>query len=267
MAKESSSRIASPPTEVVTYRVETFATVIFASGVVNSVEVRTVPSKVKFVLSSISPLVPARTTLPEVKSEILAVAIVASVVIYAVAIFATVTLASGVVTSVEVKTVPSKVKFVWSSNSPPVPARTTLPEVKSETLAVAMVASVVIYAVLILEVVTLTTPVLTSSDVTVVVPVPTCNVVVYKVAIFATVIFASSMSVLKIVAIVGTYNVATFATVTFASAKANRGDVKTVPSKVKFPLSSSSPEVPARTTLPLVKSEILAVATVASVVT
>ena len=68
---------------------------MFASGVVISVEVKTVPSKVKFVLSSNSPLVPARTTLPSVKSETFAVAIVVSVVICNVAILATAIFASG----------------------------------------------------------------------------------------------------------------------------------------------------------------------------
>ena len=69
VAKESSSRTAAPETAEVTYRVETFATVIFASGVVTSVEVKTVPSKVNPEESSISPLVPAKTTLPSVKSK------------------------------------------------------------------------------------------------------------------------------------------------------------------------------------------------------
>ena len=118
-----------------TYNVVTFATVTLASGVVISVEVKTVPSNVNAPESSNSPLVPARTTLPSVKSETLAVAMVASVVIYAVAIFATVTLASGVVTSVEVKTVPSKVKLELSTSSPIAEAYVTLPSVKSKTFA------------------------------------------------------------------------------------------------------------------------------------
>jgi len=107
-----------------TYNVATFATVTFASAKANCGDVKTVPSKVKFPLSSISPEVPAMTTLPLVKSEIFAVAIVADVVMYAVLTFATVMFASGVVTSVEVKTVPSKVKFELSSISPEVPAKT-----------------------------------------------------------------------------------------------------------------------------------------------
>ena len=51
----------------VTWTVLTFATVIFASGVVNSFTVNFVPSKVRLPLSSNTPPVPAVTTLPEVK--------------------------------------------------------------------------------------------------------------------------------------------------------------------------------------------------------
>ena len=56
--------------------------------------------------------------------------------------------ASGVVIlDAELSVVPSKVKLAWSSSSPSVPARTTLVSVKSETLAVARVASSVTYIV------------------------------------------------------------------------------------------------------------------------
>ena len=74
--------------------------------------------------------------------------IVAAVVIYAVPTLATVMFASSVVIlAAEFNVVPSKVNESLSSSSPSVPAKTTLPEVKSETLAVVNVASATVAAV------------------------------------------------------------------------------------------------------------------------
>ena len=74
--------------------------------------------------------------------------IVAAVVMYAVPTLTTVTFASAVVIlDAESNVVPSKVNESLSSISPSAPARTTLPEVKSETLAVVNVASATVAAV------------------------------------------------------------------------------------------------------------------------
>ena len=86
------------------------------------------PSKVRFAESSSSPLVPARTTRPEVRSETAAEASVADVV---------------AVTCGALRVVPLKVSEPLSSRAPEAPARTTRPLVRSDTTAEPKVASLV----------------------------------------------------------------------------------------------------------------------------
>ena len=106
--------------------------------------------------STSSPPVLANVSLPGVKSSIFADAIVAFVSTSNVPV----TLAF----PVTVRRVPLYVRLALSSISPPVPASTTLPDVKSSILAVAIVADVFTSRVL--------DTVISSADTVSILPVP-----------------------------------------------------------------------------------------------
>ena len=103
-----------------------------------------VPSKVNLLVSSNSPPVPAITIRLSVKSVTLAVArVVNPVTTKLVSSVVPAVLIPGIATDrpvpspvkVPFKAVPSNVKLALSSSSPPVPAKTTRPEVRSDIFA------------------------------------------------------------------------------------------------------------------------------------